>query len=76
MIRLTTSYPAWVLGYQGECWWSRLALPAMHAWTAAGDRWRLVERAVPKGDADPKAVSYYGLLWADTGRMMLRFVSG
>jgi hypothetical protein len=65
-----------VLGYQDETWWSRLAHPAMHAWTAEGRPLRLVEQAVPKGDADPKALSCYGLLRADTGQMMLRFVSG
>ena len=67
LIRLAASHPEWVLGYQDECWWSRLALPAMHAWTAEDDPLRLVERAVPKGDTDPKALSCYGLLRADTG---------
>jgi hypothetical protein len=75
LIRLAASHPEWVLGYQDECWWSRLALPAMHAW-AGDDPLRLVERAVPKGDTDPKALSCYGLLRADTGGMMLRFVTG
>ncbi|MBP3955333.1 IS630 family transposase [Gemmata sp. G18] len=74
LIRLAASHPEWVLGYQDECWWSRLALPAMHAWS--DDPLRLVEREVPKGDTDPKALSCYGLLRGDTGRMMLRFVSG
>ncbi len=76
MIRLAATHPEWVLGYQDACWWSRLALPAMHAWTAEGEPLRLVERAVPKADTDPKALSCYGLLRADTGRMMVRFVSG
>jgi hypothetical protein len=76
LIRLAASHPDWVLGYQDECWWSRLAVPAMHAWTAEGEPLRLVERAVPKGDTHPKALSCYGLLRADTDRMMLRFVSG
>jgi len=76
LIRLAASHPDWVLGYQDECWWSRLALPAMHAWTEEDRPLRLVERAVPKGDADPKALSCYGLLRADTGGMMLRFVAG
>jgi hypothetical protein len=31
---------------------------------------------VPKGDTDPKALSCYGLLRADTGGMLLRFVPG
>lgn len=76
LIRLAATHPAWVLGYQDETWWSRLALPAMHAWTVPDDPLRLVERSVPKGDADPKALSCYGLLRADTGRMLLRFVTG
>ena len=53
MIRLAATHPEWVLGYQDECWWSRLALPAMHARTAESEPLRLVERAVPKGDTDP-----------------------
>jgi transposase len=65
-----------VLGFQDETWWSRLALPAVRAW-APGDRpLRLVEQAAPKGDTDPKALSCYGLLRADTGAMLLRFVEG
>lgn len=76
LIRLAASHPDWVLGYQDECWWSRLALPGMHAWTADDRPLRLVERAVPKEDPDPKALSCYGLLRADTGGMLLRFVSG
>ena len=75
LIRLAKSHPQWVLGYQDETWWSRLALPAMHAW-ADGHPLRLVEHVVPRGDPDPKALSCYGLLRADTGRMMVRFVSG
>jgi len=73
---LAAAHPGWVLGYQDECWWSRLALPAMRARTAEGDRLRLAEGAVPAGDTDPKALSCYGLLRSDTGRMMLRFVAG
>jgi DDE superfamily endonuclease len=73
---LAASHPEWVLGYQDETWWRRRALPAMHAWTAAERPLRLVEQVVPKGDTDPKALSCYGRLRADTGRMMVRFVSG
>jgi hypothetical protein len=65
-----------VLGYQDETWWSRLALPAMHAWAPEADPLRLVERVAPKADPAPKALSCYGLLRADTGRMMVRFVTG
>jgi hypothetical protein len=76
LIRLAESHPEWALGYQDETWWSRLARPAMHAWADEEQALRLVEQVVPKGDPDPKALSCYGLLRADTGRMMLRFVAG
>src|ERR1700745_4186062 len=48
----------------------------MHARADDGRPLRLAEQAVPKGDTDPKALSCYGLLRADTERMMLRFVTG
>ena len=64
-----------MLGFQDECWWSRLAQPALHAWTADEPR-RLQELAVPKEDPDPKALACYGLLRGDTGGMLLRFVDG
>ena len=64
-----------MLGYLDETWWSRLALPALHAWTAGGPL-RLVERDAGRSDLDPKALSCYGLLRADTGGMLLRFVAG
>jgi transposase len=64
-----------VLGFQDETWWSRLALPAAHAW--AGDEpLRLVERATGRDDPDPKALCCYGLLRGDTGQMLLRFIDG
>lgn len=64
-----------MLGYQDETWWSRLAQPARHAW--AGDEpLRLQELTAGPADADPKALACYGLLRADTGGMLLRFVEG
>jgi DDE superfamily endonuclease len=64
-----------VLGWQDECWWSRLARPALHAWAGA-EPLRLVEGTADKADPDPKALACYGLLRADTGQMLLRFVDG
>jgi hypothetical protein len=64
-----------VLGFQDECWWSRLAQPNLHAWTAANPL-QLQELAVDKEDLDPKALACYGLLRGDTGGMLLRFVDG
>jgi hypothetical protein len=52
-----------------------LAQPDLHAWTA-GEPLRLQELAVGRGDPDPKALACYGLLRADTGGMLLRFVDG
>jgi len=75
LIRLAESRPDWVLGYADEVWWSRLALPALRAWTEA-EPLRLVERDRPRADSDPKALCCYGLLRGDTGGMLLRFVQG
>src|SRR5207247_369685 len=67
LIRRAASHPDWALGFQDEVWWSRLAQPALSAWTAGDRPLRLVEQAVAKGDPDPKALACYGLLarWAD-----------
>jgi DDE superfamily endonuclease len=56
-------------------WWSRLARPALHAW-AGPEPMRLHEPPADPEDRDPKALACYGLLRADTGAMMLRFVRG
>ncbi len=75
LIRLAERHADWVLGYADETGWSRLALPRLHAWT--GDEpLHLVERERPRSDGDPKALSCYGLLRADTDEMLLRFVQG
>ena len=75
MIRLADTHPDWVLGFQDECWWSRLAQPNLHAWVAEQPL-HLVERDADRTDPDPKALACYGLLRADTGGMLLRFVQG
>ncbi len=75
LIRLAGAHPDWVLGYADETWWSRLALPRLHAWRGDGPL-RLAEREVPGSDPDPKALCCYGLLRGDTGGMLLRFVAG
>jgi hypothetical protein len=75
LIRLAERHPDWVLGFQDEVWWSRLARPGLHAWSD-GDPLRLVEPAADPGDRGPKALACYGLLRGDTGGMMLRFVAG
>lgn len=68
-------HPDWVLGYQDEVWFSRLAQPHLHAWTPE-DPLRLLAKAADKDDPDPKAIACYGLLRADNQQMLLRFVNG
>ena len=68
-------HPDWVLGYQDEVWFSRLAQPHLHAW-ALGDPLRLVAKAADKHDLDAKAIACYGVLRADNQQMLLRFVNG
>jgi transposase len=66
--------PDWVVGFQDECWWSRLAQPDLFAW-AAGDPLRLAPPVKVKGDG-PSALACYGIYRQDTGGMLLRFVNG
>jgi transposase len=77
--------PDWVVGFEDEVWWSRLAHPALHAWAATDQPLRLVEQSVAKTDPDPKALACYGLLlrWWERGpdhasheAAWLRFVDG
>ena len=63
-----------MLGFQDECWWSRLAQPDLFAW-AAGDPLRLTPPGKVKGDG-PAALACYGIYRQDTGGMLLRFVDG
>lgn len=76
MIRCSESNPNWVLGFQDECWWSRVSEPNLRTWGKAGEPLRLLEKKhlVPQGEI--KAVSCYGLLRDDTDEMLLRFVEG
>jgi transposase len=75
LLRLAETHPDWVVGYLDETWWSRLAQPALHAWTP-GEPLRLLEVVADKADPDPKALACYGLLRDDTDQMLLRFVEG
>ena len=68
--------PGWALGFADEVWFSRLAQPALHAWTVAGGRLRLVSPAAEDDDPDPKALACYGLWLPERERMLLRFVAG
>jgi hypothetical protein len=64
-----------VLGFQDEVRWSRPARPDLHAW-AGGEPPRLHEPPADPADREAKAPACYGLLRADTGGMLPRFVTG
>jgi hypothetical protein len=67
----------WAVGFCDECWWSRLALPTLSSWAQEGKPLRLIQRSVAKDDADPKAISCYGLyLPGLEEQTWLRFVDG
>ena len=66
------------MGFADETWWSRLARPALHAWTG-GEPLRMIEQAIPRDDPDPKALACYGLLrrrGTVPEELWLRFVDG
>jgi transposase len=83
LIRLAQAHPEWLLGFEDEVWWSRLAHPALHAWQDDTHPLRLVAQTIARDDSDPKAVACYGLLarcwdqpeaWRED--LWLRFVDG
>jgi transposase len=83
LIRLAQAHPDWLLGFEDEVWWRRLAHPALHAWQDDTHPLRLVEQTVARDDPDPKALACYGLLarcWdqpeARREELWLRFVDG
>lgn len=79
-MRLVATHPRWVLGFEDEVWWSRLARPHLHAWAEAEAVLRLVEQTVAPADPDPMALACYGLLLRgqaeEADAMWLRFVTG
>jgi hypothetical protein len=62
LIRWATTPPQWARGFADETWWSRVAQPALPAWTPAQPPLRFLEHSVPSPAPDPQAVACYGLL--------------
>jgi len=63
------------LGFEDEVWWSRVAQPTLHAWTA-GPPMRGQLLTSDANDPEPDAVACYGFLRHDTHKVSLRFVEG
>lgn len=83
MIAWASQQANWAIGFLDEVWWSRFALPRLHAWQEKEHPVRLVEQSWQKDDPDPKALACYGVLWQEgppqepvRDQMWLRFVSG
>jgi hypothetical protein len=64
------------VGFEDECWWSRLALPTLSSWAEEGKPLRLIQQSVAKDAPEPKAISCYGLYLPEFGDTWLRFVDG
>ncbi len=83
MIAWASQQLGWAIGFLDEVWWSRFALPRMHAWQSEDLPVRLKEQVWKKDDPDPKALACYGILWQRgpaeepiRDQMSLRFVTG
>jgi transposase len=75
LIRLAANYPDWVVGFEDEVWWSRVAQPAVRIWTdGPPSKVRLLQS--DRKDPDPDAIACYGFLRNDTHKVKLRFVDG
>ncbi len=66
----------WVVGFEDECWWSRVRQPNLRSFGEAGEPLRLVEQSVEKDDPSEatKAISCYGLYMPEFEEAWLRFV--
>ena len=73
-MRLAEDKPDWVVGFEDECWWSRVRQPNLRSFGQAGEPLRLVEQSVAKDDPDPKAISFYGLYMPELEQTWVRFV--
>lgn len=63
-----------MLGFQDECWWSRVTDPEMHTWSEKDRPLRLPQKGADWPEGERKALSCYGLWLPASERMLLRFV--
>jgi transposase len=75
LIRLSAKYPDWVLGFEDEVWWSRVAQPTVRVWTD-GPPSKVQLLKSYRNDPDPDAICCYGFLRNDTHKVKLRLVEG
>ncbi len=75
-MEVAAASPEWAIGFEDECWWSRLTLPTLSSWAEEGKPMHLIQQSVAKDDPEPKAISCYGLYLPEFGDTWLRFVDG
>lgn len=81
-MQLAQTQADWVVGFQDEVWWSRVAHPRLHTWAEHQAALRLQALATAENDPEPPALACYGLLVrrpsqpATPEQMLLRFVDG
>ena len=77
---LAATQPRWVVGFEDEVWFSRLAQPGMSAWTLEKARsLRLCVKEPDRHDKTAKALACYGLFVPEqqpAPQMWLRFMDG
>ena len=81
MIERAASTPGWLVGYLDESWFSRLAQPALSAWTTTAEEkpLGLYEKTLPQRDKSARAVACYGVFVPEREKheqMLIRFVEG
>jgi hypothetical protein len=74
LMAVAEASPEWAIGFEDECWWSRIALPTLSSWADQGKPVRFVQQSVAKDDPEPKAISCYGLYVPQLDERWLRFV--
>jgi transposase len=72
---MAQAHEDWILFEQDECWFSRFAQPQAHAWAAAGEALRLVQRDPPP-DEQQKAIACFGALEQEAQQIHLSFSNG
>lgn len=75
MKQWASQHDDWLLVDQDECWFSRFAQPAMHAFAQAEENLRLVERS-PAPDELDKALACFGAVCQLTQERWLYFAHG
>src|ERR687897_1690646 len=54
LMEVADGNPEWAIGFEDECWWSRVALPALSSFSEGGKPHRMIQQSVAKDDPIPK----------------------